>query len=173
MDKRDVGILITTGLSIYTLRKKTVIESSNPLVEPNQFTPAGRKYLKLLIVSTLLTIGVSILQNWSDDRLQKDAQTKLLDAMVRDLNGQTDDLLNKFDKKLNDETTSLKQNFDGLDHAISSTRDAVDHSGGHLIHLFGQANRDLSLAGREVTNFSVGVGIPSGAVHVRARIPRC
>lgn len=80
-----VGILATTALSVYSLHKKTVIESDDPLTQPNKFTPAGKKYLKLLVGCTLLTITVSIVQNWCNSQIQDAAQTKLLGTILSGL----------------------------------------------------------------------------------------
>jgi len=168
-----VGILFTTSLSVYTLRLETVIKAPNPL-EPNRFTPAGKKYLWLLIASSLFTIGVSILQNWSDSRIADDSQRRLREGLAGELKKQTGDLLGTFNKQLNDETNSLTLKLDTLARGIdatttnlSETRREVGGSGKELTRLLSQTSRDLSLGEMKVLNFFIEVRLRRSTARAR------
>lgn len=164
------GILFTTALSVYTLRLQTIIKSDNPL-EPNRFTPAGRKYLTLLLASTLFTISVSSLQNWSDSRINQYHDDLLRQGLAEELKNQTGNLLGVFNQQLQQETNSLASRFQdvaqGLDattNKLSEARNEIDRSGEHLTRLISRTNRDLVLGGMKVRNFLVEVEVRKAAV---------
>src|SRR5258708_2139711 len=63
-----VGMFWSAVLSWYSLRRDTTIKSGDPL-KPNIFTPAGERYLIYLAISTVLTVGSAIWENYTDSKL--------------------------------------------------------------------------------------------------------
>ncbi len=68
-----VGLAATTGLSLFTLRRKTVVKSQNP-EEPNRLTSHGKKYAVWLVVVGLTTAAASYLEDFADSKIKEAAQ---------------------------------------------------------------------------------------------------
>jgi hypothetical protein len=108
-----VGIAGTTGISIYSLRITTVIRSDDPEL-PNRFTPAGKRYLLLLSLSTLFTIAVSVLQGIANRKIEAAEQRRQVGTFAAALNDQANTLLTNFDgdlrKSLADADAQISKN---------------------------------------------------------------
>ncbi|HEX7284614.1 MAG TPA: hypothetical protein VF532_00440 [Candidatus Angelobacter sp.] len=124
------GILTTTGLSIHSLRIETVDKSK----EPHPFTPAGKKYLRLLIGLTVLTTLAAF---WADrvDKLIKDVAEKrgneefrkqLTAAMLDGLNPK----LKSQEEQIDNALERLRGGVDGaarkLNQAVENSSDRLD-----------------------------------------------
>src|SRR3989338_3898862 len=69
------GIALTALLGVFSLWKETVMKSADPL-RPNIFTRAGKVYLVALLITTVLTISASVLENFADRRIRENAEKR-------------------------------------------------------------------------------------------------
>jgi len=88
-----VLVMLTTGVSIFSLREETVVKATAPL-QRNRFTKPGITYLFYLIVLAMLTIAASLLDDVADRRL-KIAAEQSGDTRFKDSLGAANSLLVK------------------------------------------------------------------------------
>jgi hypothetical protein len=167
------GILLTTALSIYSLRLETVIKSKNPL-KPHKFTSAGRRYLAALLLSAILTIAASWIENYADGKLSDEANEKLQRGVQQELQKELGGQLTQFDQALADKQREVKNSLGGLSKSIqdatSELQKSVD-STTQTIQLnnlesqaaqrrLSQAVRDVQLSNVVVTSFFMRLELP-------------
>jgi len=81
-------VAATTSLSLYSLLNEATLKADNPL-QRKRLTPAGWSYLRGLVFLTLLTIGISAIADWADNRIHEDATNNFnanLDLKLKEKN---------------------------------------------------------------------------------------
>lgn len=147
------GILLTTALGVYSLSRKTVIESSNPL-QPNSFTRAGKRYLRGLIILTVFTSAVAIWDDHIDGKLKEEASAKgsatiiqgVVGTIEPDIERQKQELgqsLEDQKKAITRTTKELRDNIAGVTHSLDK---AIDGSSRRLESRLSDAVDNLSSA---------------------------
>jgi hypothetical protein len=168
-----VGILLTTGLSIYSLRLETVIKSHDPL-KPHNFTPAGRKYLVALLISAILTISSSWIESYADGKISDEASDKLQKGLQKEFQKELGSQLTQFDQALDGEQKVVKKSLGdlslGIKSATSELQTSVDSASRAIqqnsdasrlnARRMSQSVRDLQLSSVVLSRFFMRLSIP-------------
>ena len=167
------GVVLTTGLSIYSLRLETVVKSVDPL-KPNKFTPSGKRYLAALLLSAMITIASSWMENYADNKISDEASKALQTGVQLELQKQLGSQLTQFNTALatkeKDVTDSLADLAKGVRNANSALQTSVDSTTrimrNNNIQSQAQARhtreslRDVQLASRVLSSFSMNISLP-------------
>lgn len=161
------GISITTGLSVYSLSRKTVAEPE-VASRVKKFTPEGKRYLKALIFSALLTIGVSYIENQADDVLSKRHEKQFQEELVRrfgpsleKLQIATDEAIAKEKQKIEFGFRELEQDVQGATKDLQVQQSRLVTSTGNLMTRIEHSSRDQKAANMEVRSMIIELYLPN------------
>jgi hypothetical protein len=118
------GVVMTTALSVYSLRRDTVIKDGNPLT-PHSLTPAGEKYKWCLIGLALFTIGTAIWSQFVESKIKNLAEDcgdrKLREQLVK----ASEDVVDKLNPMIKGQGDAINKNVISLNEALSKAAERL------------------------------------------------
>lgn len=112
-----IGILMTTALGIYALKRETVIKAKDPS-QSNMFTDAGRQYLRSLIGLTVFTIAISIWGEIVDGKLNDRAKLEGDKRFQTELASANEGLIDSLTPKIQEQKNAIDKGITTLNKGI-------------------------------------------------------
>jgi hypothetical protein len=160
-----LGICLTTGLSVYSLSRKTAKEPEDSNVK--ELTPEGKKYLKALLFSSVLTITVSFAEAKADKVLNKLHEDESQQALISKLNPLMKAMLNSMDQAINQETKKIGTALQSVNDDVNNTnrdvnilRDNVVTSSNNLTARVRHSSGEQRFANQKVTGLLIYLYVP-------------